>query len=104
VFPCFDEVRNTEVWNNNILVPSVVHLHPHKGILSGDGRCCSEREIASSNVKGVFLADGCAKALRHFVLTSKKHILLSKIWVLDWEILETGEKYHPSSTYNKWRQ
>jgi hypothetical protein len=42
VFPYFDDVRNREAWNNNSLIPSVVPLHPHKGISSGDGRGCSE--------------------------------------------------------------
>jgi hypothetical protein len=69
---CFDEVRNREAWNNNILVTSVVHFCPHEGKPSGDGRCCSEREVASCNVKGVFLADGTAKGLRRFCTHHKK--------------------------------
>jgi hypothetical protein len=36
-----------------------------------DGKCSSGREIASSNVKGVFLADGTAKALMCFLLTTR---------------------------------
>jgi hypothetical protein len=47
-------------------------LCPHKGISSGDGKCCSERELASSNVKGVFLADGSAKSLRHFLYSPQR--------------------------------
>jgi hypothetical protein len=35
-------------------------LCPHKGITSGDGRCCSERDVPSSSVKGVFLAEQAA--------------------------------------------
>jgi hypothetical protein len=45
-------------------------------ITSGDGRCCSEREFASSNVKGVFLDDGSAKSLRHFCTRHKKALLV----------------------------
>jgi hypothetical protein len=76
-------------------------LHPHKGIDSGDGRCCSHREIASSNVKGVLLADGSAMGLRQFCTHHNEHFLRSKLWVPDWEIFGTGEKCHPSSTLNK---
>jgi hypothetical protein len=43
-----------------------------------DGRCRSGREIASSNVKGVFLADGTAKAMRCLCTHSQKHFLSSK--------------------------
>jgi hypothetical protein len=72
-------------------------LHPHKGISSGDGRCCSEREVSSSNVLGIFLAYESAKSLRCFCTHHKEHFLSSKLWVPDWEFLGTGEKCHPSS-------
>jgi hypothetical protein len=42
---CFDEVGNRQAWQNNIVNPSVVPLCPHKGISSGDGWCCSERNV-----------------------------------------------------------
>jgi hypothetical protein len=47
-------------------------LCPHKGITSGDGRCCSKREVPSSNMKGVFLADGGAKDMRRVCTHHKK--------------------------------
>jgi hypothetical protein len=63
-FACFDGVRNTEAWNTTPWFP-VYYIFPHIGNnLPHDGRCSSGREIASSNVEGVFLADGTAKALR----------------------------------------
>jgi hypothetical protein len=49
-------------------------------------------------MKGVSWLMEVQKVWGIFVLTSKKRILSSKIWILDWEFLETGEKYHPSST------
>jgi hypothetical protein len=76
-FPCFDEVSNREARTKNILIPWVVELRPAKGIYSGVG-WCSEREVAQSNVKGVFLADGRAKGLRRFVLTTKNTSCLRK--------------------------
>jgi nitrite reductase/ring-hydroxylating ferredoxin subunit len=97
----FDEVRNREAWTNKHLVPIWYTLCPHKGIASGDGRFCSHREIASSNVKGVFLADGRAMGLRQFCTHHKEHFLKSKLWEPDREFFGTGEKCHPSSTLNK---
>jgi hypothetical protein len=34
VFACFDEVRNTEAWKHNPLVPSVLYFALHKGTSS----------------------------------------------------------------------
>jgi hypothetical protein len=80
------------------LFPVWYTLCPHKGKTSGDGRCCSEREIASSNVNGVFLAGESAKGLRHFYTHLKKTHLVIQNLGTRWEFLETEEKYHPSST------
>jgi hypothetical protein len=79
-------------------------LHSLKGIASGDGRCCSHREIAYFRVKGFFLADGNTMRLRHFCTHHKEHFLRSKLWVPDWEFFGTGEKSHHSSTLNKLRR
>jgi hypothetical protein len=50
------------------------------GITSGDGRCCSEKKVASWNVKGVFLADGSAKGLRRFSTHPKKtHLVIQNV-------------------------
>jgi hypothetical protein len=70
-------------------------------MLPHDGRCSSGMEIASTNVKGVFLAYGTAKALRWFCTHCKKHFLSSKMWVPDWEFFGTGQKCHPTWTLNK---
>jgi hypothetical protein len=79
-FPCFDEVRNRETWIATSWIPVWYTLRPHKGITSGDGRCCSEREIASSNVKGVFLGDGSANGLRCFCRHLKKtHLVIHNL-------------------------
>jgi hypothetical protein len=48
------------------------NLRLHQGITSGDGRCFSEWEVASSNKKGVFLGDGSAKGLRRFCTYHKE--------------------------------
>jgi hypothetical protein len=69
--------------------------------LTHDGRCSIEREVASSKVKGVFLVDLTAKGLRCFCTYQEKAFLSSKLWVPDWEIFGTGQKYHASSTLNE---
>jgi hypothetical protein len=83
------------------LFPILYTLCPHKGITSGEGRCCSHREIASFKVKGSFLDAGSAMRLRQFCIHHKEHFLRSKLWVLDREFFGTGDKCHPSSTLNK---
>jgi hypothetical protein len=75
--------------------------HPLEGIYSEDERCGSEREIASSSMKGVLMADGTANSLRCYCICHKKHFLSTKIWVPDWEFFGTGQKFHPSSTLSK---
>jgi hypothetical protein len=59
--------------------------------------------VASSKVKGVFLADLTAKGLRCFCTCHEKAFLSSKLCVPDWEIFGTGQKYHASSTLNELR-
>jgi hypothetical protein len=51
---------------------TVIYLRPYEEITSGNGRYCSEREVASSYLKGLFLADGSAKGVRHFCTHHKK--------------------------------
>jgi hypothetical protein len=75
----------------------VYYIFPHiRKNLPHDGRCSSRREIPSSNVEGVFLADGTAKALRCFCTYHQKHFLISKMRVPDWEFFGTGQKCHPT--------
>jgi hypothetical protein len=74
--------------------------HPHELISSGDGRCSSEREISSSNVKGVLMADGTTTGLWCYC-PYKNHIFSTKKWVPNWEFFGTGQKFHPSSTLSK---
>jgi hypothetical protein len=78
--------------------PIFYTLCPHEGITSGEGRCCSHREIASSKLEGIFLAAGSAMRLRQFCTHQKEHFLRSKLWVPDREFFGRGEKCHPSST------
>jgi hypothetical protein len=49
--------------------------------LPHDGRCSSEREVASSKVKGMFLADLPAKGLRCFCTHHEKVFVFSKLWI-----------------------
>jgi hypothetical protein len=93
----FEEVRNTEAWNSTSWYTGCYITHPLEGISSGNGRSGSEREIASSSIKGVLMADGTANSLRYYCTCQKKHFS-TKIWVPDWEFFGTGQKFHPSST------
>jgi hypothetical protein len=75
---------------------------PYQLISAGDGRCSSERKIASSNVKGVLMADGTGTSLRFYGPCHKKHFLSTKMSMhVYWEFFVTGQKFHPSSTLSK---
>jgi hypothetical protein len=54
--------------------------------------------MASSNINGVFLADGTAKGLRCFCTHHETIFLSSNLWVPDWEVFGTAQKCHASST------
>jgi hypothetical protein len=66
-YVCSDEDGKTKGLNYNPLVSSVLYfaslqgnMHPMMGV------CSSGREISSSNVMGLFLADGTATGVRCF--------------------------------------
>jgi hypothetical protein len=75
--------------------------HQLEGISLEDGRCGSEREIASSSIKGVLMAERTANSLRYYCTCHKKYFLLTKIWVPDWEFFGIGQNFHPSSYLSK---
>jgi hypothetical protein len=94
----FDAVRNTEAWYNNPVFSMVVHFTSTLVNILRDGRCSTEREISSSNVKGVLMADVTATGLWCYCPYHKNHFFSSKMWVPNWEFFGTGQKFHPSST------
>jgi hypothetical protein len=79
VYACFVEDRNTEAWNKNPGSHCGTFCIHVRETLPHDGRCSSEREVASSKVKGVFLADLTAKGLRCFFTYLEKVFLSSKL-------------------------
>jgi hypothetical protein len=100
VYACFVEDRNTEAWNKNPGSHCGTFCIHVRETLPHDGRCSSEREVASSKVKGVFLADLSVKDFRCFCTHQEKAFLSSKMWVPDWKFFGTGQKCHASSTLN----
>jgi hypothetical protein len=80
----------------------VVYFASTKGnTLIHDRKFSCQREVASSNVNGVFLADGTAKGLMCFDTHHKKLFLSSTVWVPDWEFLGKEHKCYASSTFNE---
>jgi hypothetical protein len=75
--------------------------HPHELISSGDGRCSSESEFSLSNGTGILMADVTATSLWCYCPYHKNHFLLTKMWVPNWELFGTGQKFYPSSTLSK---
>jgi hypothetical protein len=53
------------------------------------------KEVDSSNVKGVFLADLTAKGWRYFCTHHKKFFVSSKLWVSDGRSLKQNRNVMP---------
>jgi hypothetical protein len=83
----------------------VIYFASTKGnTLIHDRKFSCQREVASSNVNGVFLADGTAKGLGCFCIHHEKPFESSTQWVPDWEFFGTGHKYQASCTLNELRR